>query len=272
MTAHLFPLIAPVLDLRKALIRGSLGSLNPFPWSMMTGNCLGWVVYGYYTADPFVTAANIPGLILSLWLNLGAAKLQYLELYNSRKRTPANEHWDASPDEDDAGSHMSGNQSIVSSLVSSSPEAESLVMVEQERHLLRILCAWGAVIVWAGWFSAADPATTIGLVVNVNLVFFYGAPLQTITKVIAQGNSDSIHVPTMIMNWTNTTFWILYGLAKHDMVIVVPNGAGLTLGLLQGLLTLTYPRSSSSSTHELVAAEPPPEEVVPEVASVHEVL
>ena len=31
---------APVGDLRAALVEGKLGSLNPLPWAVMTGNCL----------------------------------------------------------------------------------------------------------------------------------------------------------------------------------------------------------------------------------------
>ena len=32
--------MAPVQDLRAALVDGKLGSLNPVPWAVMTGNCL----------------------------------------------------------------------------------------------------------------------------------------------------------------------------------------------------------------------------------------
>jgi hypothetical protein len=32
--------LAPVDDLRQALLDGHLGSLNPLPWAVMTGNCL----------------------------------------------------------------------------------------------------------------------------------------------------------------------------------------------------------------------------------------
>jgi solute carrier family 50 protein (sugar transporter) len=69
---------APVNDLRKALKERTLGPLNPNPWAVLTGNCLGWSSYAYYTNDPFILASNLPGLILSFWLNIGACKLQYL--------------------------------------------------------------------------------------------------------------------------------------------------------------------------------------------------
>jgi solute carrier family 50 protein (sugar transporter) len=231
---------------------------------MMTGNCLGWIVYGIYTSDAFVFAANLPGLILSLWLNMGAAKLQYFELRNDMKQnasqTAVREDWNASPailEPDDnldelpdgsgevverqaSGDHASGSDSDNGA---GADISELMVIVPQEQALLRILVAWAVVITWVGWFSTStDPAATIGIVVNVNLVFFYGAPLQTVQTVVAERSSESIHVPTMVMNWMNTTFWILYGIARNDFIIIVPNVMGLSLGLLQGVLCVMFPR------------------------------
>lgn len=218
---------------------------------MMTGNCLGWVVYGYYTRDPFVVAGNIPGLILSIWLNTGAAKLQYLDL-SHKKETSRREQWDASAPEDD------GELQADSTPLFTLPSDEYLVMVPQERALLRLLAAWAMVLVWAGWFSATDPAVTVGLVVNVNLVFFYGAPLQTMQTVLREKNSNSIHFPTMVMSWFNTSFWSAYGLARHDPVIILPNVIGLTLGIVQGFLWLAFP--TNPSNHESVPLTVSPQE------------
>ena len=38
---------APLKDVRQAVRRGTLGSLNPTPWAVMTGNCTGWVIYSF---------------------------------------------------------------------------------------------------------------------------------------------------------------------------------------------------------------------------------
>jgi solute carrier family 50 protein (sugar transporter) len=220
----------------------------------MTGNCLGWIVYGYYTNDVFVYAANVPGLVLSIWLNLGASKLQYLELQKQVKEQERQqltaEDWNASPagmraddDDDFVDDHVPDNAREPDEALTA--RQASLVFVPQETALFRILAVWAGVITYVSWFSKQDPAATVGIVVNFNLVFFYGSPLQTIHTVVAQRNSESIHLPTMMMNWTNTTFWILYGFARHDFVIMVPNGLGLSLGLVQGLLCFLYPRTRS---------------------------
>ena len=76
-------------------------------------------------------------------------------------------------------------------------------------------------------------------------VFFYGAPLEAMSRVIRSRSSDAIHLPTMVMNWINTTFWMAYGFAKRDPVIFVPNAVGLLLGIAQGVLVCAYPRRHS---------------------------
>ncbi|KAL7558706.1 hypothetical protein ACA910_013422 [Epithemia clementina (nom. ined.)] len=280
---------APIVDLRKALLNGTLGDLNPFPWAIMTGNCLGWVVYGYYLqpSDPFLVAANIPGLILSIWLNSGAAKLQYQEMQElrrlDRQSQAHQEEWDASPPNDDSndldaeimglndrqrrqerrrqGRGPRPPRPVPGGGTAYEFHPDFLVMTPQERALMQMLVFWILVIVWVGWIGRPiNAAPTVGIVVNINLIFFYGAPLKTIQQVIWHDkHSNSIHRPTMYMNWTNTTFWILYGFAKMDLVIVIPNATGLSLGLVQGLLCFFYPPttptasgSSSSPSHQPV--------------------
>jgi hypothetical protein len=125
---------------------------------------------------------------------------------------------------------------------------ESLVMVPQESLLLKIIIFWITVLIWVGWvMQPGREAKIVGILVNLNLVFFYGAPLQTMKTVIEDKCSDTIHAPTMMMNWVNTSFWIAYGYAQHDFIILVPNAIGLCLGLVQGVLCLLYPRKSMNN-------------------------
>ena len=242
---------APILDLRRAMKRGALGDLNPFPWVMTTGNCLGWCIYSFLQGrDPFLMAANLPGLVVSFWLNSGAAKLQYQEMMDLKRTQSiaAREEWDASApvetEEDEPSERSIGRNEF---------NTEQMVTVPQERSLMRMLSFWSLVVIYIGWVDTKNAAFVVGLTVNLNLIFFYGAPLQTIFKVIKEGHSNSIHRPTLYMNWTNTSFWILYGLAKMDPWIILPNVTGLSLGLVQGVLCNFYPQTSFNQSHEPVS-------------------
>ena len=46
---------------------GKLGDYNPLPTPIVFGNCLGWLSYALLSKDPYVTAANVPGLLLGFW-------------------------------------------------------------------------------------------------------------------------------------------------------------------------------------------------------------
>ena len=182
----------------------------------------GWIAYSYYTRDPFILASNIPGILVSVWLNLGAAKLQYYERRDGNRRLNGTAEEEDSPSLSDKGS----------------------VLAPQELLLLRILALWLLILVSVGWLGIknANQAAIIGILVNINLLFFYASPLQTVMTVIAEKSSESIHRNTMIMNWVNTSFWVLYGfVARNDPVIYGPNAIGLFFGLLQGLLCCIYP-------------------------------
>jgi hypothetical protein len=123
-------------------------------------------------------------------------------------------------------------------------ESYGFVLVPQEAMLLRIVFLWIIILVSVGWLGLTQghQVSTIGVLVNINLLFFYGAPLQTIKTVVNGGTSESIHRPMMRMNWLNTSFWVLYGfVARHDIVIYGPNAVGLLFGIIQGILCCIYP-------------------------------
>eukprot|EP00339_Tiarina_fusa_P006294 CAMPEP_0117068956 /NCGR_PEP_ID=MMETSP0472-20121206/48332_1 /TAXON_ID=693140 ORGANISM="Tiarina fusus, Strain LIS" /NCGR_SAMPLE_ID=MMETSP0472 /ASSEMBLY_ACC=CAM_ASM_000603 /LENGTH=270 /DNA_ID=CAMNT_0004791235 /DNA_START=50 /DNA_END=863 /DNA_ORIENTATION=- len=211
---------APVNELRCALKAGKLGALNSTPWAVMTGNAVGWCAYSYYAWDPFILASNIPGLVVSIWLNMGAAKLQYLQVRREHDESTQRQTQTGQPIQNESG-----------------------IFVSQETILLRILIVWLSLLVCIGWLGVADgyEKVVVGVLANINVIFFYGAPLQTMQTVITEKSSESIHVPTMIMNLLNTSFWILYGVAEVDPVIYFPNIVGFGLGIIQLLLRLMYP-------------------------------
>jgi uncharacterized protein with PQ loop repeat len=85
---------------------------------------------------------------------------------------------------------------------------------------------------------------SVATMASVNLTIFYCAPLSTISTVLSQCDSSSIHIPTMIANTVNASFWTAYGVAIGDFSIVVPNGLGSFFGLIQIVLCVFIPRKS----------------------------
>lgn len=253
---------APINDLNAALSRGSLGSLNTTPWAVMTGNCLGWCAYSYYTADPFVLASNLPGLILSLWLNIGAAKLQYLGQFNQAMKIQ-NQEDDVdvcsaqgeghNNEHDDEPELDHRKPTITKQRRNSKTQTTTLILTSspQDAVLFSIVSIWAILLVCVRWLGGLlqqqgvyvpQPQTVVGILVNINLVFFYGAPLQTMKRVLETKSSDSIHTPTVTMNVINAVFWMSYGLARDDVIIYGPNGVGLVLGIGQVALCCIYPK------------------------------
>jgi len=44
--------LAPISSANKAVATNfTLGELNPLPWAMMLGNCVGWVAYSFIVKD-----------------------------------------------------------------------------------------------------------------------------------------------------------------------------------------------------------------------------
>ena len=186
----------------------------------MTGNCFGWLVYAYYSRDPFVLASNIPGIMVSIWLNSGASKLQYYNYMEVGSRIESN----------------NGNDSSTERLVLFTP---------QDKLMLGVLSSWTAIIVCVGWLGIGygHEKEIIGIIVNINLMFFYGSPLQTLKTVIVEKSSNSIHTPTMVLNCANAGFWAAYGIAISNPVIYGPNCIGFFLGLSQATLCCMYPKN-----------------------------
>jgi solute carrier family 50 (sugar transporter) len=237
---------APYRDVKKAVEIGNLGDLNPTPWGFMLGNCLGWVAYSYILQNLFIFFANAPGFLLSVWLNMCAIKIKYeghraqamrqsFVSFLQQSRTA-----DFQSEEDTAWQKAVDLGRVVVQVTSQQTPAPAA----HEKLVVGMVLAWLAVIsvIMFGNFQGDTNQLICGFVVNVNLLFFYGAPLSTIAQVLKQKNSVSIHLPTMITNTANGSFWTAYGVAVMDPFIFVPNGIGALLGVIQFLLCLVFPR------------------------------
>ncbi|KAL3921428.1 MAG: hypothetical protein SGILL_002751 [Bacillariaceae sp.] len=231
--------MAPVRDLQKCLQRGSLGVLNPTPWAVMSGNCFGWLAYAYYARDPFILASNVPGILVSTWLNAGASKLQYYEAKMQQQQV--------NEEESSTSSEEGGDEERSSSQSDGDSNKRTFGWTRQDKTWITILAIWIFLLICVGWLGLIPDRTrqkdVVGLLANINVLFFYGSPLQTMTTVIRTKCSDSIHKPTVALNCFNAGFWALYGVAINNIVVYGPNGVGLILGTMQVLLCCCYGKS-----------------------------
>jgi solute carrier family 50 protein (sugar transporter) len=61
---------SPLQAVLLARKQNNLGDLNPIPFVAIIANCICWIVYGCINTDPYVIAANQPGLLLGAFMSL----------------------------------------------------------------------------------------------------------------------------------------------------------------------------------------------------------
>jgi solute carrier family 50 protein (sugar transporter) len=269
-------------DVKRAVARGSLGDLNPTPWAFMLGNCCGWVTYSFLIQNYWVFFGNAPGFVLSVWLNLAGAKVQYQnhranemrksfanymeetqkEFQLSLRQLQVKRHSSTAAEEQQQAEESPEDSSPVQKAVDFGKtvwEVTSQNMQAPAPHeniTLGVVLVWVAVISFIAFANVSQSTREliVGLVVNLNLIFFYLAPLSTIFAVLKTKNSASIHIWTMLTNTANGIFWGVYGLAVLDPFIYAPNSIGAGLGIVQMLLCLTFPRKSLEEVEGLTSA------------------
>ncbi len=158
-------------------------------------------------------------------------KLQYYE--ELVKRSASENRTIISGDDDDAISVQTAQMDCCQQLTS------------HELKLMQIVSIWVIILSTTSLIPVSNEEMKfiVGVAVNINLIFFYAAPLSTIAQVIKTKNSASIHFWTMAMNTSNAFFWCVYSLAIQDYYILIPNGLGFLFGLIQVALYQCFPRS-----------------------------
>ena len=84
----------------------------------MTGTCSGWVAYSYITKDPYVLVGSAPGLLVSIWLNFGAIKLQYNPMYDIRFNSLQNKDVEQNKNEVKGHNHVESSAFDTNSSIS----------------------------------------------------------------------------------------------------------------------------------------------------------
>ncbi len=183
-------------------------------------------------------------LIISIWLNVCAMKLQYYEEIVKSSSAPCLPR----DDKDTVDENGDWTQPTIEVETNAKNGARShqppSTLTSHEWKLLQIIIVWIIILSTTSLLPVNQDGTkfVIGVAVNLNLIFFYAAPLSTIVVVLRAKNSSSIHPCTMIMNTINSFFWCIYSLAIQDHYILIPNGMGFLFGIVQMILFKCYPQ------------------------------
>ena len=249
----------------------------------------------------FIFWANAPGLIMSIWLNMAAAKLQYCDRLSHDMRSSVVSYLEKSQKkliESSQRNLMASIREIDENSVSLGasdfnnnnnkeveedipqdrrpqlqkthvPDAETTLNhftklayditiqrseapAPHEKVVVVIIAIWLTLITLISFIKLdiRQRELIIGIAVNINLSFFYGAPLSIIYSVLKERDSASIHFRTMIMNTACSLFFCLFGFGIMDYLIIVPNGIGVALGAVQLLLRTIIPNKSNTDEGE----------------------
>lgn len=89
-------------------------------------------------------------------------------------------------------------------------------------------------------FASLDP---LGFVCMTFNIINFGAPLAGIRVVLRKRSVETLPLPLCVANLLVSSQWCLYGILVKDIYIIIPNGAGSALALLQVSLFLIFPRN-----------------------------
>jgi len=218
----------------------------------------------------------MPGLILSVWLNMAAAKLQYSDRIAKDMRKSFVQLLDRNRqsfrmlpgmrldvDQEDDNNETSTRNDTDNNTPQSFANLKQMALditiqkteapAPHEKIVVVVVTFWVSLISLL-YFLQLDInkwKNVVGIITNINTCMFYGAPLSTIYTVLKERDSSSIHRPTMIMNTSNAVFWTAFGFGTMDWFILIPNGLGCLLGAIQIFLQLVLPYKNKAS-EELV--------------------
>ncbi|KAH7725391.1 Protein SWT-1 [Aphelenchoides avenae] len=92
--------------------------------------------------------------------------------------------------------------------------------------------------------AVLDPLGFVSMTFNI---INFGAPLAGMRVVLRKKCCDSLPLPLCTANLLVSSQWCLYGVLIHDIYIIVPNGVGVMLAIIQLSLFLIFPRMPGGS-------------------------
>jgi len=130
-------------------------------------------------------------------------------------------------------------------------EARTKVEYQLLFHLLTLfglLALFQQELIPAAWISLAACASSIAM---------YAAPLSAVQRIYRTGDTAALSNRLILITFLVCFTWFVYGVNQGDPYIVVPNGFGTFLSLLQYGLKLYFggfePLANSPKPYEMVS-------------------
>lgn len=130
-------------------------------------------------------------------------------------------------------------------------EARTKVEYQLLLHLLTLfgfLALFQQDLISSAWISLAACASSIAM---------YAAPLSTVQRICRTGDTEALSIRLILITFLVCFTWFVYGVNQGDLYIVVPNGFGTILALLQYGLKLYFggfePLANSPKPYEMVS-------------------
>lgn len=206
--------LSPIIAMQKARESGSLGNLNPVPFSVIVINCIGWTFFSIVTQDYFVFFANMTGVVLGLYLTISS--LYLLGRDHDNKSNQQNKLY-----------------------------IESIIIGGVTFWLIIVLIC--GIILDSSQLNTSK--SIVGGLSCACAVCYYAAPLSTLMEILRTKDASSLYFPTILVNLTNALLWFFYGLIGiYSVSLWVPNGLGAIISLVQLSFIFIFRRGKHTST------------------------
>ncbi|RLN55354.1 hypothetical protein BBP00_00008530 [Phytophthora kernoviae] len=100
--------------------------------------------------------------------------------------------------------------------------------------------------------SDSSVSTTLGFIMIAATCLMYASPMTTITRVIKTKTPSSMPFTMGVVNVMNSFCWGVYGYLINNMFLLAPNIVGVTLSVIQMVVTYIY-RSKPSKDDQVAS-------------------
>ncbi|ORZ36210.1 sugar efflux transporter for intercellular exchange-domain-containing protein [Catenaria anguillulae PL171] len=101
-----------------------------------------------------------------------------------------------------------------------------------DKHLLLASLVVYPTLIYSQFVTLDTATRHVGLIACVCSIVMFGSPLSALRRVLAARNASAMSLPVVSMSFVTTALWTWYGALIDDTNVIVPNGIGLVLAVV----------------------------------------